>query len=168
MQSSFKIGLIVKPQGIRGELKVQPLTSDINRFKNLNEVKIDGQSYRITRTVIAGDTVFVALSGVSDRNTAETFRGKFMSVERKDAIPLKDGEYFVADLVGAAVFDEDGEIGKITDIISARTDIFTVATKNGKVLRFPFLKDAVKSIDVEKGEVTVFKKKLAEISVYED
>ena len=39
MQSSFKIGLIVKPQGIRGELKVQPLTSDINRFKNLNEVR---------------------------------------------------------------------------------------------------------------------------------
>ena len=168
MQDTFKIGLILKPQGIRGELKVQSLSSDINRFNNLKEVIIDDNIYRIRKTKIAMDTVFVALDGVNDRNTAETFRGKFLCVKREDAIALKENEYFIADLIGANVSDENGKVGKITEITSAKTDIFTVLCDNGKVLRFPFLKDLLVDVDVEKGEVKVKSKRLSEVGVYED
>ena len=123
MQDTIRIGLIVKPQGIRGEVKVQPLTDDINRFKNLKEVIIDGKNYRVTSSVIGGGTVFLSLFGVSDRNTAETFRGKYLNVTRENAIPLEEGRYFIIDIVGCNVFTDDGkEIGTVVDVFSSATN----------------------------------------------
>ena len=169
MEDTLKIGLIVKPQGIKGEVKVQPLTDDIERFRKLKEVIIDETTYRVLKAVIGGGTVFVTLSGVSDRDTAETFRGKFLRVKRENAVPLEEGRYFIVDIIGCKVVTDDGEeIGVVRDVTSARTDIFTVDCANGRVLRFPFLKDATVSVDVQEKVITFNGKRLKEISCYED
>ncbi len=169
MQDTIRIGLIVKPQGIRGEVKIQPLTDDINRFKNLKEVIIDGKNYRVTSAVIGGGTVFLSLFGVSDRNTAETFRGKYLNVTRENAIPLEEGRYFIVDIVGCNVFTDDGnEIGAVIDVFSSRTDVFTVKCVDGRTLRFPFLKDLVLSVDVFEKKIVVSSKRLSEVSCYEN
>ena len=168
MQDTFKIGLVLKPQGIKGELKVQSLSGDVNRFKNLKEVLIDDKTYRISRTSVSGNTAFVLLSGVNDRNAAETFRGKFLCVKREDAIELKKDEYFIADLIGLKLCTEDGTVGKITDVTNAKTDVITVLTEDGRVLRFPFLKDLLIKVDLGGEIMLVKKKRLAEVSVYED
>ena len=169
MQERLKIGLIVKPQGIRGELKVQPLTDDINRFSKLKEVFIDDKTYRVEKAVIGGGMVFINLFGISDRNVAESLRGKFLMVDRENAIPLEEGRYFIVDIVDCEVVTDAGEeIGKVVDVFSARTDIFTVKTHDNRVMRFPFLKDLIVSIDIAKKVITVKSKRLGEVSVYED
>ena len=96
METLFKIGLVAKPQGIKGELKVNPLTDDIERFSSLKKVLIEGVEYKVLSAKIGGGVVFITLSGVQDRNSAETFRGKFLCVERKDAVKLPENHYFVA------------------------------------------------------------------------
>lgn len=168
MQEIFKIGQIVKPQGIKGELKVMPLTNDITRFKNLKEIIISDKTYRIARTIIAGDTVILSLSGVNDRNTAETFRGKFLCVKREDAVSLKKNEFFVADLVGSSLYLEDELFGKITEITPLKTDIITVEKANGKVVRFPFLSDLLIDFNAIEGRLTLKKDRFNEVCVYED
>ena len=169
MQDLIRIGLIVKPQGIRGEVKVQPLTDDINRYKNLKEVIIDDKNYRVTSIVIGGGTVFLSLFGVSDRNTAETFRGKYIYVTRENAIPLEEGRYFIFDIIGCNVLTDSGEeIGQVTDVFSSKTDVFTVKCIDGRVLRFPFLKDLVTSVDVANKKIIVNGKRLLEVSCYEN
>jgi 16S rRNA processing protein RimM len=169
MENTLKIGLIVKPQGIRGELKVQPLTDDITRFNNLKEVIIDDKNYRVLKTIIAGGMVIVCLSGIADRNVAETFRGKFLRVTRENAVPLSEGRYFVVDIIGCSVkTDTDVEVGKVVDVTSARTDIFTINTVDGRVLRFPFLNDLMVKVDVENKTIIVKEKRLKEVSCYED
>lgn len=169
MQELLKIGLIVKPQGIRGEVKVQPLTDDINRFKNLKEVIIDGKNYRVLNAIIGGNTVFLSLSGITDRNVAETFRGKFLCVTRENAVELEEGRYFVVDIIGCNIVTENGEcVGKVTDVFSARTDIFTVECVDGRIMRFPYLNKVVKNVDVERAVITVEKDRLAEVACYED
>ncbi|MBQ7349056.1 MAG: 16S rRNA processing protein RimM [Clostridia bacterium] len=169
MQETLKIGLIVKPQGIRGEVKVQPLTDDINRFKTLKDVIIDGKNYRVLSSVIGGGAVFLALSGISDRNVAETFRGKFLCVTRENAIPLEEGRYFIVDIVGCKVVTDSGDaVGEVVDVFSARTDIFTIKCDNGRIMRFPFLKDLVLKVDIENKLITVWEKRLLEVSCYED
>ncbi|MBR2448868.1 MAG: 16S rRNA processing protein RimM [Clostridia bacterium] len=169
MQDTLKIGLIVKPQGIKGEVKIQPLTDDINRFKNLKEVLIDGKIHRVLSSVIGGNTVFLSLSEIPDRNVAETYRGKFLCVTRENALPLEEGRYFIVDIIGCELYTDDGEkVGEITDVFSARTDIFTVKCVDGRVMRFPFLNDTVKKVDVVNKKITVNKKRLAEVSCYED
>ena len=168
MEETLKIGLIVKPQGIRGEVKVQPLTDDINRFKNLKEVIIDDKNYRVLKATIAGNTVILALSGIADRNVAETFRGKFLRVTRENALPLEEGRYFIVDIIGCALKTEDGtQVGEVVEVTSARTDIFTVNC-NGRIMRFPFLKDMIVSVDVYAKTIVVKKQRLEEVSCYED
>lgn len=169
MTDTLKIGLIVKPQGIRGELKVQPLTDDVNRFKVLKEVIIDDATYRVLSATIGGGTVFLSLSGIHDRNTAETFRGKFLRVTRENAMPLEDGRYYIVDIIGCKIFTDDGKVvGEVIDVTSARTDVFTVRCENGRILRFPFLKDLIVSVMIEKKEIVLKTKRLAEVSCYED
>lgn len=169
MEQTLKIGIIVKPQGIKGELKVQPLTDDINRFEKLKEVIIDDKTYRVQKTVVGGGTVFMSLSGITDRNVAETFRGKFLLVTRENAIPLEEGRYFIADIIGCSVITDTGKkVGKVIDVFSARTDIFTLQTTDNKVMRFPFLKDLIVSVDIENQVITLKEKRLGEVSVYED
>ena len=169
MEQLLKIGLIVKPQGIKGELKVQPLTDDINRFKNLKEVLIDGKNYRVISAKIGGNTVFLSLFGISDRNVAETFRGKFLTVTRENAMPLEEGRYFIVDIVGCSLFTNDGElVGEVTDVFPSRTDVFTIKCLDGKIMRFPFLKDTVINVDVENKKIVADKKRLSEVACYED
>ncbi len=169
MENTLKVGLIVKPQGIKGELKVQPLTDDVNRFKKLKDVIIDGKSYKVVKAIIAGNMAIVSLFGIADRDIAETFRGKFICVNRENAVPLEEGRYFIADIIGCKLFTDNGsEVGHIIDVTTARTDIFTVECMDKTIMRFPFLKDAVVSIDVENKLVTVKAKRLSEIACYEN
>ncbi len=169
MEETLKIGLILKPQGIKGQLKVQPLTDDINRYKNLKEIIIDQKVHRVVSTIISGPTVFLQLFGVSDRNTAETFRGKFLHVKREDAVALEEGRYFIADIIGCDVISsERGVIGRIIDVFSSRTDVITVKCSDGRVMRFPFLKDLVEKVDVIGKQFVVNDKRLSEVSCYEN
>ena len=169
MEDTLKIGLIVKPQGIRGELKVQPLTDDISRFNKLKEVIIDDKTYRVLNAVVGGGMVFISISGVGDRNVAETFRGKFLRVTRDNAIPLEEGRYFIVDIIGCKVVtDSQREVGKVVEVTSARTDIFTVKGVDGKVVRFPFLNDLMVKVDIENKLITVKEKRFGEVACYED
>lgn len=169
MLDKLKVGLIVKPQGIKGEVKIQPLTDDINRFKNLKEVIIDDKNYRVLKAVIGGGTVFLTISGINDRNTAETFRGKFLYVTRENAVPLEEGRYFIADIIGCELVNDKGEkLGQITDVTPNRVDVITVKKTDGKIMRFPFLNDLVVDVDIINQKMTVLAKRLAEVSVDED
>ena len=168
MNDIFKIGIIVKPQGIKGDVKVQPLTDDINRFKNLKEVLIDGLSYHVSDVSVGGGMVFMQLSGIPDRNTAELFRGKFLCVKREDAIPLEEGRYFIADIIGCKLVTEKNTVGEIIDVTSSRTDVITVRCEDGKIMRFPFLKDLVDNVDIVNKIFAVKGKRLSEVSCYEN
>ena len=168
MQNLLQIGIIVKPQGIRGEVKVKPLTDDVSRFTTLKNVLIDGTSYRVTSARVGPDVAFVCLFGVNDRNVAETLRGKGMFVERKDAVkPAKD-RYFIVDIIGCKLYADDTLIGTITDVTSARTDILTVDCGKRGIMRFPFLKDLNAKVDVENKVMKVYAKRLEEVACYEN
>lgn len=169
MEETLVIGVAVKPQGIKGELKIKPFTDDILRFKKLKSVIIDDKAYQVTGAKIAPPFAIISLAGVQDRNAAENFRGRLLRVTRENAVKPKEGTYFIADIIGCDLTLENGEkIGVITDVTSAKTDIFTVNTVDGRVMRFPFLKDLIFKVDVQNKAVAVFEKRLGEVSCYED
>ncbi len=169
MVEKLKVGLIVKPQGIKGEVKVQPLTDNIDRFRSLKKVYIDGEERKVISAKIAGGFCIVALSGVGDRNTAELLRGKFLQVDRGDAEVLPKGRYFIVDIIGCKIeFDDGVELGDVVDVTSAKTDIFTVKTVSKKTVRFPFLNDLVVLVDIEKKRIILNRKRYLEVCCYED
>ncbi len=168
------IGSITKPQGVRGEVKVRALTDDPSRFCLLKTVCIGGKDYKISSVRVSGADVYMKLAGVDDRDDAERLRGEFVTIDRAAAVAVEEGEFFIADLIGAQLYTRsaDGEafekqIGIIKSVESfGAADVFTVLCANGKNMTFAFVKalDAV----FDSGRLSVLRNRLDEVAVYED
>ncbi len=167
--SLILIGKIAKPQGIRGELKIQPIADSPEVFDSLKKVYIDGTAFKIYSARITPGGVYLVLGGIADRNAAETYRGKSVYAE-KDDIPLPEDRWFIEDVIDCAVsFENQEPLGKITDIVTrGGTDFYTVKTDDGKIVSFPFLKDMVVEVNVSSKRIIIKKEKFDEVAFYED
>lgn len=161
------VGEVLKPQGIRGELKIKTFTDFPEDVKAFKRVFIDGVEYKILSFRVAPDGfAYVNLRGIPDRNTAELFRGKLLEGERTDAPELDEGQYYIVDIIGLSCQTETGEeLGIVTDISNLSSDIYTIE-KAGKKILFPAVKGVIKNVDIKGGKIIVDKKIFDEIAVY--
>ena len=164
---SLIIGEVLKPQGIRGELKIKTFTDYPEDVKEFGTVYIDDKPYKILSFRVGNDgAAYVGLRGIVDRNAAELFRGKLLEGEREDGPPLEEGQYYIVDILGLSCETEDGEVlGKVTDVSNLATDVYTIE-KAGKSILFPAVKGVVKKVDLENGKLVVDKNIFDEIAVY--
>ncbi len=169
------IGRILKPQGIRGEVKVDPLTDDSSRFCVLKSVSVGNELKRIQSVRLSESDKFVYIKfvGVDDRNAAELLRGRFVSVDRASAVPLDAGEFFISDLIGASLAarydDAEKRIGTVTAVDSfGAADVISVECADGKDMSFAFLRSLEPLFDEANKVFSVDGKKLDEVAVYED
>lgn len=159
------IGKILKPQGIRGEIKVLPYTDGAEDLCGLKRVFIDGAEYKILGARAGGGMAYLSLRGVPDRNAAELLRDKELTIPRDDAPEPSEGSYYVADLLGSAIVTDTGRaLGTLKEIRQAATDIYTLETENGEIL-FPAADGVVLSVDVENKRMTVSEKRFKEVAV---
>lgn len=161
------IAEVLKPQGIRGELKIKTFTDFPEDVKAFKTVYIDDKPYKILSYRVGTDGfAYIGLRGIPDRNTAELFRGKLLQGERDDAPPLEEGQYYIVDILGLSCETEDGEIlGTLTDVSLLSSDIYTIE-KAGKKILFPAVKGVVKTVDFDNKKLIVDKKIFDEIAVY--
>ena len=107
MQKRLEIGQIVNTFGIKGEVKVVPFTDDINRFDDLKEVYIKSKKeeklYQVEGARYHKNMVLLKLKGIENPEDAEKLRNSYLEIDREDAIPLEEGTYFIADLIGLDV-----------------------------------------------------------------
>ena len=165
MKDRLIVGTILKPQGIRGELKVKPYTDAPEDFKEFKILYLDGEQRKVLSVRVGDGMVFLALSGVPDRNAAELLRGKDLELDRDEAPEPEEGRYYIVDLLGLAVVTEEGEeLGTLTDIRQAASDIYTIR-KDGKDILFPAVSGVVKEVDLEGGRIIVDKKRFLEVAV---
>ena len=155
MSKNLKVGKIVNTHGLKGEVKVIPLTDDPRRFDDLEYVLINGKEVNIERCKYQKDRIIVKLEGIDKIEDAERLKEKFMEVERENAVKLEEDCYFLADLRECTVFDTEGkELGKIYDIIQTKNnDVYWI--RKPKELLIPVLLDIVTDIDVENRKITI-------------
>lgn len=165
MTDKLNVGEILKPQGIRGELKVKPFTDDAEVFRDFTRVFVEETPYKVLSVRTGGGLVFLGLKGVPDRNAAELLRGKQLYVAREDAPVPEEGRYYIADLLGCNLVTETGEtLGRLTGVRQAATDIYTVEM-DGKEVMFPAADGVITAVDVQSGTITVDKKRFFEVAV---
>lgn len=161
MQKRLEIGQIINTFGIKGEVKVFPLTDDIKRFDDLETVyvknKKESQLYNIESIKYHKNFVLIKFKEINTVEQAETLRNSYLEVDRAQAIPLNEGEYFIADLIGLEVYSDEGKlIGKVDDIYNTgANDIYVVKYDLGKQTLLPGIKDVIKNVDLEKGQIIV-------------
>ena len=159
------VAIVLKPQGIRGEVKVKAMTDSAEDLTAFKSVLIDGVEYSVLSVRAQGEFAYLTLKGIADRNGAELLRGKNLEVERADMPSLPDGRYYIADLIGCTVVNERGDVlGTVEDVTPARTDIFTLI-RDEKRIMFPAADGVIISVDERAKKITVNGKRFKEVSI---
>ena len=161
MQKRLEVGQIVNTFGIKGEVKVMPFTDDINRFDYLEKVYVktrkDEKLYKVENVRYHKNMVLLKLEGIENPEQAEMLRNAFLEIDREDAIPLEEGTYFIADLIGLEVYTDEGKLlGKVEDIYNAgANDIYVVKDELGKQILLPGIDEVIKEVDLDKSKIVV-------------
>lgn len=163
MKDYLIIAKIGGAHGVRGEVRVTPLTDDVRRFTKLKECiildeKEDQKTRKVVKSARVDDThILVKFEDVNDRDEAAKWNGFYIAVSRKDAVKLPKDRYFIADLIGLNVVDDEhGELGTIKDILNhGASDIILVKRKGKNELLIPYLKSIVTYVDLEAGTMQV-------------
>jgi len=151
------VGVFVGAHGLRGEVKLRPLTEFPERLPRLRELRFrlpDGREEMraVVSTRQHREMLLVTLEGVGDREAADALRGAEVLMDAADAPPLPEGRYYVHQLLGLRVVTPDGEeLGRITEVLPYPANDVYVA---GRYL-IPATHDAVLRLAPEEGVVVV-------------
>ncbi|MBP5426934.1 MAG: ribosome maturation factor RimM [Clostridiales bacterium] len=161
MQQYFEIGKIVNTHGIRGELKVIPLTDNISRYNDLEWVYVNKKGKR-DKYIIDGvryhkQNVLLKLQNVDNMSVAEEFKGLFIEVPRELAITLPENSYFISDLIGCVIVDENNKnLGILVEVLkTGSNDVYLIKNDLGKEILLPAIKDVVLNVDVDGKRIDV-------------
>ena len=161
MEDLLQVGIITSTHGVRGEVKVYPTTDDPRRFRRLKEVVLDTGKEKMNLEIegvkFFKQFVILKFKGLDNINDIEKYRQKSLYVTRKNAVRLQRDEYFIADLIGLKVQDEDGkELCTVKDVIeTGANDVYEVEMADGKSLLLPAIKQCILNVDVENGTMQV-------------
>ena len=157
----FSIGEIVGPQGIKGEVKVYPLTDDLGRFSLYRFIKVfmgdEEKNLFIHQARPHKNIVLVKFDGIDDRDSAEALRGGLLKIAEAGLPPLAENEYHLSDLYDMEVETIEGEVlGIIAEIIATgANDVYAVRDSLGGQLLIPAIKECIRKVDVENCKMTV-------------
>lgn len=161
MEERFQVGIISSTHGVRGEVKVFPTTDDVKRFKRLKNVLVDtGKElleWEIEGVKFFKQFVILKFKGIDNINDIERFKGKSLYVTRENAVRLRKDEYFIADLIGIKVFDEnDEELGILKDVIeTGANDVYAIEMTDKRELLLPAIKECILDVDIENATMKV-------------
>jgi 16S rRNA processing protein RimM len=155
------IGRISRPIGTRGEVNILPLTQDKQRFKNLPDVWIgfdaaNAELKKILNVRINTKQVVFCFDGIETVEEAEKIKDSFLFVAKEDAVKLRDGSYFIDDIIGCEVVtEEQTTVGKITDLLSLPMNDLWVVKKDAKEILIPAVKAIIRQVDIENKRITI-------------
>ncbi len=164
-----EVGIIVKPQGIRGEVKVKPLVSDLSVFEGFDSVFIDGIEYKLKDLRLHQGFIYLSLLSIQDRNKAEELRDKIISVDDSSLPGLKSGQYYVDELENCQINFETGEkVGKIVEVANYGASDILVIQNGTEEIMCPFLPHIFTEVDVNNKKIVACKKSFLEVTKSED
>lgn len=152
----FLTGIILKPKGLKGELKVQPVTDFPERFLTRRHYHV-GKSpeeaviRKVRSAKLHQGFAWLVFEGIGSREEAEAAVGQRLYVSEEELESLPDDRAWLHELVGLEVFDErDGRVGVISDVLQMpASDVYEVDTGERKVL-VPAVDDFIKEVDLDK------------------
>ena len=131
MTKFLQIGKIVNTHGVRGELKIIPLTDDAKRFDKLKwayisqDISENMERYNVEKVRYHKNFVYLKFKEISSLDQGEKFKNSYIIIDRKDAVTLPKDSFFICDLVGMDVFEESGQaLGKLKEVIKTGATMF--------------------------------------------
>ena len=151
MKEYVEAGRIVNTHGVNGEVKIEVWLDSPEYFRSFKRLYLNGEEKKILSARVHKSFVIARLDGVEDLNAAMALKGKTVEILRADA-HLKEGEFFVQDILGFRVVDEQGtEIGRLVD--AEETPASMIYGEKEHLI--PAVREFILSIDAEREEIRV-------------
>ena len=153
--TAVTVGRIAAARGLRGELRIEPLTDFPERFAPGARLWLDGGWRCVESSRFQGRSVYLKLEGIDDRTAAERLRGHELQLPRAQPLDADD-VFYQHDIVGLRVETAERELlGKVESIFSTgANDVYVVRGERGELL-LPAVEDVIKQVDINGGRVVV-------------
>ena len=160
MNDFLQVGAITSTHGLQGEVKVFPTTDDPKRYSRLKQVWLDTGKEKIELEVekvrYFKQFVIVKFRGLNHIEDVEKYIRKNLYVTRENAVKLKENEYFIADLIGLSVIDDEGKkLGALTDVLSTGANDVYVVTEGEREILIPAIRQCILQVNLEEGFMKV-------------
>ena len=160
MVEYFEIGQISNTHGLKGEMKVRPFTEKNEDYAKLENILVDFngtlKEYTVESVRYQKDVVLMKLKGVDDIEEAEKLKGHYIKIPRDSAKKINEDEYFIADLLGCEVYQDETLLGVLDDVFTAGgRDVYVVKRKGKQDLLLPAISSVIKKVDVVNQKVFV-------------
>lgn len=154
------VGEIVGVFGIRGEVKILPLTDFPDRFAQTPTLYLGNAHtpYPVKSARQHQRVVLLALDGIDTVDAAERLRGMTLWIPETERMPLEDDQFYLHDVVGLRVVHVNGQpLGEVVNFISGGgNDLFVVrATPSGREVLLPAVREFVRELDIPGGVLRV-------------
>lgn len=160
MQSQvyLEVGRITKTHGINGQLKVQPWCDSPDILLDFKTLYIKDKEVKIDNAKRYKDSVLFSICGVDTLDKAQKFIGSIIYVERSK-FPIKEGSYFIKDLIGMKVYDalnEDKYYGIIKNVLQpGANDVYEIEDNEKNTILIPAIKDVIKKVDINSNRMEI-------------
>ena len=152
------VGRVLRPHGVRGEVRVEIHTDFPERFALYETLYLGDQfeSYDLQGHRFHQGKVLLKFRGVDDRNVAETLRGQWVWISVQDAAPLEEGEIYLHQMLHLQVVTVEGErLGTVSEIIETGANpVYVVRGRSGEIL-IPDTQEVIVDVDLERQVATV-------------
>ena len=155
----IELGVVTRPHGVTGEIRVHVFNPDSTLLEELAEVFLIGEEreepalVEVLSSRRGQKALLMRLAGVSSREDVEALRGYRLCVPRAALPELEDGEYYHADLVGLEAFEGTESIGKVVDVLDYPSAECLKIQRPGGFLEVPMLPQWLDRVDIEGGRV---------------
>ena len=141
----LNVAKILKPQGLKGELKCELLTDVLAVFIKSKKIYLENKEYDIVKANVRQGYLYITLKGIDDRLEAEKFRNKFLNAPKELIDSFTGGALLIDDLIGMNLYDEEGEfVGQVVDYESYSSTGFLTILQDNHDYQMPFIDEIFK------------------------
>ena len=157
----LEIGQIVNTRGLRGEVKVNSFSEDSHRFEKVSNIFVKNKSgfqeYEIQKVSYVKNQVILKIKGIDHIDYAEKLRNLYIYIKRSDLEELPEGQYYIADLIGLDVYEDNGKVlGIVDDVFNTKSNtVYVVRNEIGELKYLPGIPDVIKQVDIENKKIIV-------------
>ena len=159
----FVVGEVLRPHGVRGEVRMRVLTENREQLRNLQYLYLaanpdDTRKFRVDVDRVRFNKAYALLSleGYRSRDDAERLRDKLVMIDREQAAPLEGEQYYLFQLIGLRVVSDNKEIGQVKEVLeTGANDVYIVESPAHGELLLPAHAETIVSIDFDSRVITM-------------
>ncbi len=155
------VGIVERARGLRGQVKVKPLTDEPARFERLREVRVElvsgeARHLHIRAVTILGDSVYLRFDEIDNKDEADGLAGAYINIRYDEILPVENNTFYHFEVIGFEVVTSKGEyVGTVQKVMDLPANDVLMILGKGREYLVPVIKDVIKKVDRNNAQIVI-------------